>query len=85
MKQTAVEWIVDQMFKQGYFDGDKPLSITNLDHLQHQAKQMEKEQIMDAWKDGAVPDEDLTMFAEKYYSETFEKNNNQNSKLNKTK
>ena len=46
---------------------------------------MEKEQIMDAWKDGAVPDEDLTMFAEKYYSETFEKNNNQNSKLNKTK
>ena len=43
-KQTAVEWIVDQMFKQGYFDGNKPLSITNLDHLQHQAKQMEEDQ-----------------------------------------
>lgn len=39
---TAVDWIVDQMFKQGYFDGNKPLSITNLDHLQHQAKEMEK-------------------------------------------
>ena len=43
-KQTAVEWLIDQMFKQGYFDGNKPLSITNLDHLQHQAKEMEKQQ-----------------------------------------
>ena len=51
-KQTAVDWLVDQMFKQGYFDGNKPLSITNLDHLQHQAKAMEREQIEEAYYDG---------------------------------
>jgi hypothetical protein len=44
MKQTAVEWLVGQMLKQGYFDGDKPLTFTNLDHLQQQAKEMEKQQ-----------------------------------------
>jgi hypothetical protein len=45
MKQTAVEWLIDQMFKQGYFDGNKPLTFTNLDHLQQQAKEMEKQQM----------------------------------------
>ena len=51
MKQTAVDWLVDQMFRNGYFDGNKPLSFTNLDHLQHQAKQIEKEQIMKTMTD----------------------------------
>ena len=46
-KQSAVDWLVDQMFKQGYFDGNKPLSITNLDHLQHQANEIEKKRIID--------------------------------------
>jgi hypothetical protein len=46
-KQTAVEWLIDQMFKQGYFDGNKPLTFTNLDHLQQQAKEMEKEQMIE--------------------------------------
>lgn len=44
MKQSAVEWLIDQMLKQGYFDGNKPLTYTNLDHLQQQAKEMEKKQ-----------------------------------------
>jgi hypothetical protein len=44
MKQTAVEWLVEEMLKQGYFDGNKPLTYTNLDHLQQQAKEMEEEQ-----------------------------------------
>lgn len=47
MKKSAVEWVIDQMFKQGYFDGNKPLSITNLDHLQYQAKEMEKQMVID--------------------------------------
>ena len=72
MKQTAVEWIVDQMFKQGYFDGNKPLSITNLDHLQHQAKQMEKKQIMQAVYDSMGTNFDPNMGrAEQYYNETY--------------
>ena len=48
-QQTAVEWLVNQMFKQGYFDGNKPLSFTNLDHLQQQAKEMEKERLEKTW------------------------------------
>ena len=66
MKQTAIEWLVEQMFKQGYFDGNKPLTFTNLDHLQQQAKAMEKEQIIDAFQTG-----DCRLNAEQYYKETF--------------
>jgi hypothetical protein len=53
------------MFKQGYFDGNKPLTFTNLDHLQQQAKEMEKQQIIDAYNNG----EDRS--AELYYNETY--------------
>lgn len=71
-KQTAVEWLVDQMFKQGYFDGNKPLSITNLDHLQHQAKEKEKQQIMQAVYDSMGTNFDPNMGrAEQYYNETY--------------
>lgn len=49
MKQTAVNWLVETMIKQGYFVGNKPLSYTNLDHLQEQAKEMEKELMIDAF------------------------------------
>ena len=74
-KQTAVEWLIDQMFKQGYFDGNKPLSITNLDHLQHQAKEMEKEQIKDAHLIGLIRPLEIeaTKQAEQYYNETYKK------------
>jgi hypothetical protein len=51
-KQSSIEWLIDQMFKQGYFDGNKPFSFTNLDHLQHEAQQMHKEEIEDAYGDG---------------------------------
>jgi len=64
-QQTAVEWLVDQMFKQGYFDGNKPLSFTNLDHLQQQAKEMEKEQIINAFNNGE------NKSAQLYYNETY--------------
>jgi hypothetical protein len=49
---TSIEWLIDQMFKQGYFDGNKPLSITNLDHLQQQAVEMHKEEVMNAFNQG---------------------------------
>lgn len=51
-KQSSIEWVIEQLFKQGYFDGNKPLSITNLDHLQHEAKQMHKEEITEAFYKG---------------------------------
>jgi len=39
--KSAVDWLVEQMLEQGYFEKDKPFSFTNLDHLVHQAKELE--------------------------------------------
>jgi len=82
--KSSVEWLVDQMLKQGYFDGNKPLSITNLDHLQHQAKEMHKKEVEngfnEGYRDGFVDglsgfdnDQDVEKFdnANLYYNETF--------------
>jgi hypothetical protein len=49
MAQTSVEWLIDQMFKQGFFDGNKPLTFTNLDHLQQEAKEMERKEHGKTW------------------------------------
>ena len=74
--KTAVEWLVDQMFKQGYFDGNKPLTFTNLDHLQQKAKEMEKEQIIKAHGNKkrmtpTVGNYLETYTGEQYYKETY--------------
>ena len=66
MKQTAVEWLVDVLLH--YHNTEYSKRIID------QAKQMEKEQIMDAWKYGRpylgnVEDRD----AEQYYNETYKK------------
>jgi len=49
---TSIEWLIDQMFTQGYFDGNKPLSFTNLDHLQQQAKEMHKQEMGEMYLKG---------------------------------
>ena len=81
-KQTAVEWLIDQMFKQGYFDGNKPLSYTNLDHLQNKANEMFKQQIEIAFEQGMINSADyyiprssgkeIIPECENYYKETYE-------------
>jgi hypothetical protein len=62
MKQTAVEWLVEQM---------KLDELFNADYFIEQAKEMEKEQMEDAWyagdEDGAIHD------FEQYYQETYNK------------
>lgn len=60
---TAVEWLVDWMGKNQYFIGNDLLEEFE------QAKAMEKEQIVDAYKADLYPcsDED----AEQYYNQTF--------------
>ena len=72
--QTAVEWLIEQMLKQGYFDGSKPLSFTTLDHLQQQAFEMEKQQKIEFANnygfDKCGYDYER---AEQYYNETFKK------------
>ena len=62
---TAVEWLVNKIY----------MVIPNeernfLEGLREQAKQMEKEQIIDAFEIG-WKDEDRIFYGEKYYKETF--------------
>lgn len=74
MKQTAVEWLIQQIEK----DSDIIFYERNLHPYEEyieQAKQMEKEQIMDAYLKNHLqgcwmkntPEE----YAEQYYNETF--------------
>jgi hypothetical protein len=73
MKQTAVEWYnlkVIELMTQREQENIDVLEFRNqLDLLLTQAKAMEKEKIMDAYKADLYPcsDED----AEQYYKETF--------------
>lgn len=74
-----MEWLIEQMLKQAYFDGNKPLTYTNLDHLQEQAKAMHKEEIKDAFGVGCQVESTRLIeyheMAEQYYNETYETNN----------
>lgn len=69
-KQTAVRWLVEQMLNQGYFNCNKPLTFTNVDHLQHQAMQIEREQIIDAYN-SARNDHHQMYFADEYFNKTY--------------
>jgi hypothetical protein len=61
-KQTAVEWLVETI-KQNVHN-----SFEEFELLVNQAKEMEKEQIMDAWNDGWTESSDNSR---QYYNETF--------------
>lgn len=59
---TAVEWLVQQL----------PIRIINSYQSEiAKAKQMEKEQIMDAWNIGLCIQDTNDVCAEYYYNETF--------------
>lgn len=58
-KQTAIEWLIEQIRSEKY--------IEDIDL--EQAKEMEKEQIMDAYNYGCK--DDYVIGAEQYYKETF--------------
>ena len=70
MKQTAVEWLVEQL------DGENHLTQNEIERLIQQAKEMEKEQIIETYIAGSftgcgcydvMEEED----GELYYEETF--------------
>jgi hypothetical protein len=80
MKQTAVEWYLENVKLTEIEYLDDKITTTQLDviidNLGEQAKEMEKQQIIDAWKDGAYGGGQFTTTfdtAEQYYNETFEK------------
>ncbi|NBV09769.1 MAG: hypothetical protein EBS09_11800 [Flavobacteriia bacterium] len=64
MKQTAVEWLVEQLT---LFETPKWVQ-----EAIEQAKEMEKEQIIDAYETSHIS----MMTAEQYYNETFNKSIN---------
>ena len=64
MKQTAVEWLVEQ------FKTTINSTLEEYEKKVEQAKEMEKEQIMDAWSDGKFESTGC-IEAEQYYNETF--------------
>jgi len=59
MKQTAVEWFYEEIWKQFGFSCSS--------NILEQAKEMEKEQIVDAYQTSHIS----MMNAEQYYNETF--------------
>ena len=65
MKQTAVEWLVEQLAP------SVSLQQKYIDELLEQAKAMEKEQIEDAYSNNGWNDEDQKANAEQYYNETY--------------
>ena len=74
MKQTAVEFLVDE-FKQRLIGDNLPDWVVN---IIEQAKEMEKEQIIESWDNGFANGYDLGKHditypdvAEQYYNETF--------------
>jgi hypothetical protein len=66
-KQTAVEWLIDQLTP------SISLQQKHIDELKNQAKEMEKEQIIDAYKFGLS--DEYVIGSQKYYNETYGGNN----------
>lgn len=67
-KQTAVEWLVEQLIPKASATYD-----TTTCNAIEKAKAMEKEQIKDAYIEASANLEDITKgAAEQYYTETYE-------------
>lgn len=68
-KQTAIDWLIVELGE--YF----PHEIGGIHLMVQKAKQMEKEQIIDAWISGdesdGISDVDNPSFALQYYNETY--------------
>jgi hypothetical protein len=63
--QTAVEWFFNELERMQYFIGNDMLEALK------QAKEMEKQQIIDAYNNNGWNDEDTRSNAEQYYNETY--------------
>jgi hypothetical protein len=76
MKQTAIEWLISELMSKGIIDADEWVwndDISILD-ITNQAKEMEKQQIEQAFDSGHLATWNET--PEQYYNETFKNTNN---------
>jgi hypothetical protein len=71
-KQTAVEWLFHQLW-------EEPKDKFTWYAILKEAKEMEKQQIINAWM--ATDNELQRLAAEQYYNETYGKNTNDNTTL----
>lgn len=72
-QQTAVEWLEKEINKRGPKENNPPQWLKE---LYEQAKQMEKEQIIDAFDYGAyVGTYAVDKYAKEYYNQTYENTN----------
>jgi len=70
--QTSIEWFIEHLLGNGL------LRLTKEDHnlyseLRDKAKEMHKQEIMEAFKHGELPPIFVNLNAEQYYQETFKK------------
>jgi len=70
MKQTAVEWLLDQLTSIGVLE--IPQGSNAVTSMIEQAKEMEQHQIIDAYIEGYSAPENLGD-SQQYYKETFNK------------
>ena len=71
-KQTAVEWLELELSKLDYDKMSNDLYLFYMAQMFDQAREMEKEQIEDAYVDGAIQFKDKTYRGMKeYYNETY--------------
>jgi hypothetical protein len=78
MEQTAVEWLVQQLTEVDYncinktfLQNDKSLAGYKMRELFEQAKEMEKQQIINAYNTSFILRDKPYSTADKYYNETF--------------
>jgi hypothetical protein len=77
-KQTAVEWFIEKTIESGHlWVTDTPSDMTELGKLIEQAKQIERDQIIDAWENGIDNcgefNTPTVATGIQYYNETFKK------------
>jgi hypothetical protein len=70
MKQTAVNFLIEQMFVKSGIEVTKD-NNPDLFNLFNQALAMERQQIIEAWKDGVKTDYAHSGTFEQYYTQTF--------------
>jgi hypothetical protein len=74
---TSIEWLIERLRQLAHNDkhhlgmGDIRITQGMLDDFYEQAKEMHKQEIIDAWENGQ--DSFSSRNAEQYYQETFKK------------
>jgi len=72
MKQTAVEWLENEIFRRYKFTLQQ-LKCGPLDEAIQQAKEMEKQQIIESYENGYSDNDNNFPLNSQYYNETFKK------------